>query len=375
VLVLAAFAAGAPGAAGAAPEPRDLGPDLAPLVAKHGVPGLVAAVVEGDRTTALGAAGVRARGSEERVLAGDRFHLGSCTKAMTATLCALLVEEGRLSWDAPAAGVLEDPAKADPGWKGATLERLLTMRAGAPPDLDADGLWARLWRREGTPTEQRAVLARGVLGKPPLHAPGTRTLYANASYALAGVLAERAAGKPFEELLRDRLFRALGMESAGFGAPGSRDSVDQPRGHDGEGKPVPPGPAADNPPAVAPAGTVHASVGDWARFAALHLEAARGRPRLLKAESFRRLHAVPGGGDDYAMGWGVGRRPDLGRVLEHAGSNTMWYALVRIAPEKGFAIVVACNEAGPGLAKGEAACEGAAELLARRVLEGRKPPR
>ena len=334
---------------------------------------MAAAIVEGGATTALGAAGVRARGSKERVLPGDRFHLGSCTKAITATLCAMLVEEKRLAFDTPAATALDDPSKADPGWKGAVLEHLLTMRAGAPESLDADGLWARIWMRQGKPEEQRGELARGVLGKPPVHAPGSTTLYANASFALAGVLAERAAGRPFEELLRERLFVPLGMESAGFGAPGSADAIDEPRGHDAEGKPVPPGPLADNPPAVAPAGTVHASLGDWAKFAALHLEAARGKPRLLKEETFRRLHAPAGKrrGDGYAMGWAVGARPDLGPILEHAGSNTMWFSLARIAPEKGFAVLVACNQA----ARGDKACEEAADLLARRVIEERKAKR
>jgi CubicO group peptidase (beta-lactamase class C family) len=365
LLVLAALAVPEPG-------PADLAPVLAPLVAKHGVPALAAAIVEGDATTALGASGVRARGSKEPVLPGDRFHLGSCTKAMTATLCAMLVEEKKLAWDAPAAGALEDPAKADPGWKTATLEHLLTMRAGAPPRLDEDGLWARLWGMVGgPPAEARRELARGVLGKPPLHAPGTKTLYANSSYALAGVLAEKAAGRPFEDLLRERLFKPLGMDSAGFGAPGSASEVDGPRGHGPDGKPVAPGPQADNPSAIAPAGTVHASLGDWAKFAALHLEAARGRPRLLKAESFRRLHEPAGrrGGNGYAMGWGVGEVPGLGRVLEHAGSNTMWFCVVRIAPEKGFAALAACNDEGGG--RGKKACEEAIDILSKRAVDAR----
>src|SRR5215470_14160319 len=60
--------------------------------------GMAAAVLRGERIIAQGVAGVRKRGSAERVTLDDRFHLGSCTKAMTATLVAMLVEEGKLNW-------------------------------------------------------------------------------------------------------------------------------------------------------------------------------------------------------------------------------------------------------------------------------------
>jgi CubicO group peptidase (beta-lactamase class C family) len=329
---------------------------------------MAAAVVAGEGVAALGAAGVRERGKPEKAAAGDLWHLGSCTKAMTATLCGMLVEEGKLRWDSGVAEAFRGLPKVDPGWGKATLGTLCDQRAGAPPDLSADGLWARLWSHAGTPVEQRLALAEGVLAKPPLHEPGTRFLYANANYALAGAMAERAAGKPWEDLLRERLFRPLGMDSAGFGAPGSREKADQPRGHGADGTPVLPGPGSDNPPAIGPGGTVHASVGDWAKFVALHLQGARGKPRLLKPETFLRLHAVPDGKrEGYAMGWAVTERPWAGgRVLTHAGSNTMWYCVAWVAPEKGFAVLVCCNRGGAAAAK---ACDEAASALVLRAAE------
>ena len=62
--------------------------------------GMAAFVLRGERIIAQGVAGVRKRGTAERITLDDRFHLGSCTKAMTATLVAMLVEEGRLNWTA-----------------------------------------------------------------------------------------------------------------------------------------------------------------------------------------------------------------------------------------------------------------------------------
>ncbi|MEK6260903.1 MAG: serine hydrolase domain-containing protein, partial [Planctomycetota bacterium] len=82
-----------------AAEPVDVSADLEALVKKFKVPALAVAVLEGDRLTKLGATGIRARGHEEKVTPGDLWHLGSCTKAMTATLCARLVEKGSLRWD------------------------------------------------------------------------------------------------------------------------------------------------------------------------------------------------------------------------------------------------------------------------------------
>ena len=59
---------------------------------------MAAAVLRGERMIAHGVAGVRKRGTAERITLNDRFHLGSCTKAMTVTLVAMLVEEGKLNW-------------------------------------------------------------------------------------------------------------------------------------------------------------------------------------------------------------------------------------------------------------------------------------
>jgi CubicO group peptidase (beta-lactamase class C family) len=68
--------------------------------------GMVAAVLRGERIIAQGVAGVRKRGTAERITIDDRFHLGSCTKAMTATLVAMLVEQGKLNWTTTLANFL-----------------------------------------------------------------------------------------------------------------------------------------------------------------------------------------------------------------------------------------------------------------------------
>jgi len=356
-------ARGAPPAV--APAPRDVSALLAPLVAKHDVPALAGGIVVGSELVAVGCDGVRRRGSPERVTPTDRWHLGSCTKAMTATLCALLVEDGKLAWEQTLGTSLGAEAlagwKADPLWAGVTLEQLLTHRSGAPSDLSAGGLWGRLWERRGTPREQRQQLLEGLLPQPPVSAPGSSYLYSNAGYAVAGLLAERATDSSYEALLAKRLFAPLGITSGGFGAPGTAGAADQPRGHDGKGQPVEPGPQADNPPAIAPAGTVHMTLADWGRFVALHLEGPAGRSKLLPKSVFQRLHTAPPKAEPlYAAGWIVAQRPWGGTVLTHSGSNTMWYCVAWLAPERGFAVLLCCNEGG---GKAEQACDEAASVL------------
>ena len=145
--------------------------------------------------------------------------------------------------------------------------------------------------------------------------------------------------------MREELFEPLGMKSAGFGPPGSADVVDQPRGHGLFGQQLPPGPMTDNPRGLGPAGTVHCSLEDWSKLVALHLQAARGESRLLKRESFEKLHTPLGNDkDQYTLGWIVADRPwAAGQVLTHSGSNTYWYVVTWIAPKKNFAGLAACN--------------------------------
>lgn len=359
-----------------APAVDDLADRLEAIRAKHDLPALAGAIVSGDKLVALGVTGVRRHGKPERVTHDDRFHLGSCTKAMTATLCAILVEEGTLTWTTTIGDVFPDlRERMHEGYRGVTVEQLLQHRGGVPGDLRADGLWARLWQRKGTPVDQRRELLDGVVTKAPAHTPGTTYEYANGGYAIAGAMLEKLTGRPWEQLITERLFTPLGITSAGFGAPGEADGSDQPWGHNlkrtlllkQKAEPVAPGPAADNPPGIAPAGTVHMTIGDWGKFVSLHIMKEKHPSRLLKAESFAKLHTPPDGGD-YALGWGVARRGWGGTVLTHGGSNTLWFCVVWASPEKSFAVLAATNIAGDEATK---AADEAARAMIERFL-GRK---
>lgn len=377
VALLLCLLAPQPAAAAAPAQPQDLADVLKPIREKRGVPALAGLVLEGDRIVAQGAVGVRKNGYPDAVTINDLFHLGSCTKSMTATMIGTLVDEGKLRWTSTVSEVFPDIAM-DEQWKTVTLEQLLTNSSGAPSDLSRDRLWSRLWDRQGTPTEQRLLLVRTVTTWKPAFTPGSEFLYSNAGFAIAGAMAEKVTGVAWEDLMRQRLFEPLGMTSAGFGPPGERGSLDQPRGHREGGKPMEPGRDADNPPGIGPAATVHCTLADWATYVSLHLK----MDRICTPATFEKLHTpmkLTTSRSEYAMGWGRPKRAwamsekGNGRVLTHNGSNTMWFCVVWAAPEKNFAVLIACNQGGKDA---EGACDDAAGALIawrREHFEPRKP--
>jgi len=326
----------------------ELAGTLEPFRAKNDFPALAAVVVKDGQIVASGTVGVRKAGAKEAVTINDKFHIGSCTKSMTATVAGMFVQQKKIKWDTKITDVLPElAATMNPAFKAVTLEQLLAHRSGLPTKADS-AAWAEAWRKKGTTTEQRYTLIKAVLSQPPVAPPGTKHIYSNQGYAVAGAMLERLSGKPWEELIQTMLFRPLGMASAGFGVPGHLGQLDQPWGHVREGgklKPV----QGDNPPAIGPAGIVHCSLPDMAKYAIYHLHGERGGAA---AVDFKKLHA-PVAGQDYALGWGVGKRGwARGNTLSHSGSNTMNYLVMWLAPERDFAIIVATNFMSDETAKG-----------------------
>jgi len=161
--------------------------------------GMAAAILRGERIIAQGVAGVRKRGTAERITLEDRFHLGSCTKAMTATLVAMLVEEGKLNWTTTLGELFAGKVKPmHPVWEKVTLRQVLAHRAGLR--LEPDGLRAfnemvrppRAWL--GTLPQQRREIAKQALSRPPGIAPDTKYWYSNVGYVLTGAVLEQLTG-------------------------------------------------------------------------------------------------------------------------------------------------------------------------------------
>jgi len=248
-------------------------------------------------------------------------------------------------------------------WREVSLRQLLWHRAGAPVNLLGYGtLGLAIATDPGPPRKTRRRVLAGVTAVAPVYAPGTRYLYSNMGYVMAAAMMEEVTDTPCEELLAKRLFEPLGMASAGFGPPSSKDELDQPRGHWQNGKPSG---RFDNLPFMGPVGRAHMTLADWGKYLSVHLAAARGEAGedgLLSQASFDVLHTAPEGADPpYAMGWMRGERGWAGGpILQHSGSNTAWYCVVWMGPLKDFAVLAVTNQGGDEAAK---ACDEVSTAL------------
>jgi CubicO group peptidase (beta-lactamase class C family) len=338
---------------------------LGPIRAEFKVPAMAAAVVTSRGMLALGAVGVRKRGMETAATVDDRWHLGSDTKAMTATLMAVLVERGSLTWDSTLAEVFPDLAdRMSDQLRQVTLLHLLAHHAGLPENVR----WSEFEGPAPLPERRREIMQR-VASMELAGSPGAGYRYSNLGYVIAAAMAERVTDKSWEHLMQREVFSPLGLRSVGYGGTGTPGDLDQPWGHHDDGLPAQAnGPMSDNPLVMAPAGGVHCSLADWAKFIADQLRGARGAAGLLRARTYRRLHTPPFGGD-YALGWVVAKRGwGGGTVLHHAGSNTMNYANVWVAPARDFAVLICVNQGGDAAFKASDAA--VAQLVQRHAERG-----
>ncbi len=297
------------------------------------LPGAGGLVLDHNTSTSA-AVGFRSLATREPLSTTDRFHLGSDGKAMTATLAAALIHDGVLPpWDTPLSAVFPNEA-IHPALADVTLAELASHRAGLPRDPEVDDAERAAIVAVTDAVLQRELILHRELPRAPT-SPRGGFVYSNLGFMILGVAIERAAGAPFEEVMRTRMFAPLGMSSCGFNVPAGG----APWGHAADGSVADVSTAI--PPAYGPVGGVHCSLDDWARFLADHLSGERGGSTFLDAESYRVLHTPPEGGG-YAFGWNIAQST-RGRQLTHAGSNGFWMAVVLVELDLDRASAVATN--------------------------------
>ena len=185
------------------PEPlAGLDSYIAKAVSDWRVPGLAVAVVKDGHDVFVRGYGVRELGKPAPVDTHTLFAIGSTTKAMTAALVAMLVDEKKVDWDAPVTRYLPWFQLKDPSATRELMVRdLLTHRAGLG---NADYLWY------GQANSTEEILKRIRLVEP-AYPIRSNFIYQNIMYAAAGAVIESASGKPWAEMMRTRIFEPLGM--------------------------------------------------------------------------------------------------------------------------------------------------------------------
>lgn len=313
---------------------------------ENSYPALSTLILYPDGTTEISAVGSRKQGAPYPVTPTDKWHLGSNTKAFTSTLAARLVERNILRWNTTIGEILGHRMPIHEQLRGATLELLLCHRAGLSRNFPDGPAKDNAAKGFGSIHQQRLDLAASILSGPPRYLLGTQSEYSNAGVVIAGTMMEEVTGKTWEQLLFEEVIDPLGIRSAGFGAPGSKDSVDQPWGHQPgplETSPVPPGPKADNLPAIAPSGTLHMNLPDYALFMRDQILGEYGQGELLSQRSYRYLHSDSGRTGFGALGWYVRRTNEYGTSIFHSGSNGYWFHRVWLSIDKKVGIVIAAN--------------------------------
>ncbi len=316
-----------------------------------GVPGLAVAVASGAAPIEVQVAGRRKADGRTLIAASDRFHYGSITKSMTATIIATLIEEGKLSWDTTIQDILAfDELRAE--YRTVTVTQLLSHCGGLPADTgDLVAIAAPFERDDDDPTAARGRYARATLSRSP-GGPVGAFRYSNAGYVVLGHMAEVVTGRSWEQLLSDRVFKPAGMTQAGVGWPRTDEHPDQPWRHGLEGdRFIPIDDELKLGPVFGPAGDAHGSILDLARYGLAHLRSLDGSDGApWPPDAIRRLHQprVPATpyDHDYAMGWRIENR--FGHRLHwHSGFAGQSYAEVFVVPELDLVIAIGINSPVP----------------------------
>jgi CubicO group peptidase (beta-lactamase class C family) len=319
-------------------------------------PGLAVLVRRDGRSVVERAFGVRElRGA--RIDARTGFRLASVTKQITAAAIVLLVREGRLRYDDSLTWAL--PSFPRYG-QAVTIRHLLTHTSGLPDyeqlmdEAVAAGRPAWTAERQIRDDEVRLLLEQQTHGR---FAPGTRWAYSNSGYVLLGLVAARAAGRPFGEVLRERIFAPLGMTRTLAFENGRNEVADRAYGHAKE----PSGfRQADQSSTSATLGDggVYSCLEDMAKWdEALRTHALLSESELaLALEPVRLADGTPPvwpsepGGDNlepgrpvaYGFGWFVDAWRGRRRMWHH-GETSGFRSIVERFPAEGLTVVMLAN--------------------------------
>ncbi|MEC7241339.1 MAG: serine hydrolase domain-containing protein [Myxococcota bacterium] len=338
--------------------------DISDLVAieraNSNLPALGGGIIVGDRILAMGVSGTRKATEDTPVTLNDQWHIGSITKSVTATLTAILIEEGVLSWDTVVTEVFPNDTIHE-GWHDVRVIDLIRHRAGvSEPNLAA----VVRGRTTELPPEIERVnwLFRDIFPE----APRSREFhYSNGGYILLGAMLEKLTDTPWQDLVRKHIFEPLQLSGSGFGAP----QGDQPWGHHysqhtGPIPIFPSGMLADNPPVIGPAGTLHMTLRDLGRYVQEHLHLYNDRSDIWSGEAFDALHDPEEFSPPYAGGWAVDEdSPILDSLfIHHNGSNSLWLAKAGFAPDKNMVLFCTSNYFDRG--KADEVCQDLFEHIA-----------
>jgi CubicO group peptidase (beta-lactamase class C family) len=318
------------------------------------VPGAGIAIVKGDKVVLAKGYGARKLGDPTPVNERTIFAIGSSSKAFTAAALAMLVDEGKIKWDDPVTKHLPGFELYDPyASQEMTVRDLLCHRSGL---ARGDLMWY------GSDYSRNEIIRRTRHLKPSWSFR-SQFGYQNLMYLAAGQIIPAVTGKSWDDFIKDRFFKPLGMAASSTSTNDlkSSDNVATPHGKIDEKVVMIPWRNIDN---IAPAGSINSNVAEMTAWVRLHLSDGEFTgQRLLSSGAVKEMqkshtivpydppwsllfpeaHFV-----NYGLGWLLsdyrGRK-----VVEHGGNIDGMSALVAFVPEEKLGLVVLTNLSGSEL--------------------------
>ena len=326
-------------------------------VQEWNIPGLAIAIVKDDAVIFSKGYGVTEIGKNYEVDEHTLFAVASNTKAFTATLLGMLVDEGKIQWDDRVIDYLPDFQMYDPYvTREIRIRDLLTHRSGLPT-FGGDHLWI------GNTLNRKEIIAR-IRYLEPTASFRTTYQYQNLMFLVAGEVVGTVTGQSWDEAMQERILNPLGMTESNTSVRLLRGLDNVASAHEiveGELTPV----AYDSIDAVAAAAGLNASVLDmvkWMRFN-LNGGVVDGR-QLLNPNTIRELHTIQFPRSvsraaerdfgtrfsGYGLGWSIsdfrGRK-----MISHGGGLTGMISLQTMLPEERLGIIILTNFAPNNLTR------------------------
>ena len=321
------------------------------ILAQWKVPGIGLAIVKGNQVIYLKGYGYKDLDQKVPVTPQTKFAIGSVSKSFTVTALAAQAQDKKFEWDAPLRRYLPDFQMFDPvATERMTPRDLVTHRSGLPRH---DVIWA------ATALTRDEIYQRIRYFEP---SKDFRSVwqYQNLMFMTAGILSSRLDGKPWEDVVKARVFGPLGMNTADFSVNDLQHSADYSFGY----ARLPTDSVVRIPyhviDPIGPAGSINASVEEMAKYLTMHLNQGRFDGReVIPAAQAKEMQtqqmvmpspAMSAGGTDladqqYGMAFMIGAFRGH-KMVHHGGNIDGFSAEVNFLPNDSLGVVVLTNMNG-----------------------------